>query len=234
MEHHLQPQEWWRTCRPFVWKTSFWIIAAIYLTSSMFKKGETQPPTNMNLLLCLPFLGQKQLQSPFNFRCPKTMDLHVGVGHPTPDQVNPIPGGKKKTKPVTNFRFCLLSWNCFVSCPDLDLRCVFFSFLEKNKSIPTTPSMAALSARHVLRLLRPPYALQARQGRLSKWQMMNLSNEWWRFVLLEMDLDVVGTWVAKSLWWKSVVVSLVICFFHLWFSLFFKQEDGTIKYHQNP
>ena len=42
---------------------------------------------------------------------------------------------------------------------------VVFLVLEKIKSIPTPPGMAALSARHVLRLLRQPYALQARQGR---------------------------------------------------------------------
>lgn len=95
------------------------------------------------------------------------------------------------------------------------------SFFRKNKPIPTTPSMAAFSARHVLRLLRPPHSLHARQGRFFS------SHGWWTFRIndgdlsfLEMDLDVVGTWVAKSLWWKSVVVSLVICFFPLSFSLF--------------
>ena len=139
------------------------------------------------------------------------MDFHSELV--TQHRIRLIPSPeKKKTKPVTNFRFCLLSWNCFVSCPDLDLRCVFFSFLEKRSQFLQLPvwqrylhGMSCDSSVHHM-----PYK-QGGDG--------YPRDGWWTFRISDGDLSFLR-WILILLELGLQIVMMKICgcfscvFFH--------------------
>ena len=149
------------------------------------------------------------------------------VTWPTPDQVLSIPPKKKKDVLDQFFGSGYYYGIVLQVAPDL---CCFSCFRNQFLHL--------LVWQHYLRAMFCDFCVNPmpyKQGRdvnpSDRWWTLtrndgDLSSFRWILILLELGLQIV---MLK----KSLFVSLVTLF-HCYLAFFEKEEDGTIKYHQNP